>query len=220
MNLIVVTPPPEEPVTLREAYDHLRLTVTETDTPPSHPHDAMVARHIRTARGEAERITKRAFIEQRLRLIVNRFPNCDAFCWGHHWRSWPSGSGGGYIELLRPPVQAVLSVEYYDEDNALQVIDPDDYFVTDDLLPRLQFIDAFAAPTCYARPDAVRIDYIAGYEPEGSPADDYAANVPAEIKDAILIGVELLYAPLTPEERESRETARDSLLVGMTVHTA
>lgn len=217
MNLIVVTPPPVEPVSLEDVYTHLRLDTD--DSPPTHPHDAMLQRHIRTSRGEAERITKRAFVEQTLRLIVDRFPCSDAYVWGERWAS--SGYGGGYIELLRPPVQSVLFVGYYDENNALQTIDPGDYFLTDDLLPRLQFVEAFSAPTLFARRDAVRIDYVAGYAPEGSPPEgsDYAVNVPSEIKDAILFGVQLLYDPLEPREREALEACRDNLLLGLTIQT-
>lgn len=217
MNLIVVTPPPEEPVTLEEVYDHLRLDVD--DSPPEHPHDDMLRRHIRTSRGEAERITKRAFVEQTLRLIVDRFPCSDRYVCGDRWESW--GYRGGYIELLRPPVRSVVAVGYYDENNELQEVDPGDYFLTDDLLPRLQFVEAFRTPTLFARRDAVRIDYVAGYEPEGSPPEgsDYAANVPSEIKDAILFGVQLLYDPLEPREREALEACRDNLLLGLTIQT-
>lgn len=201
MNLIVVTPPPVEPVGLEEVYDHLRLDVD--DSPPEHPHDDMLRRHIKTATDDAERTTKRAFIEQRLRLYGPRFPRC--------------GEG---IQLLRPPLQYVLSVQYYDDSNILRTVDGDDYFITEDLVPQLRFIDGFSTPCCYDRPEAFRIDYVAGYEAEGSPAEDYAANVPPAIKDAILIGVQLLYDPLEPREREALEGARDTLLIGFTVSTA
>lgn len=216
MNLVVVTPPPVEPVTLSEVYDHLRLTL-DNDSPQTHPHDAMLQRHIATARREAEKITHRAFVEQTLRLFVDRFPSRNgAYIGAEHWLYV---NGPGWIDLPRPPLIAVQSVSYYDSANDLQTLDAANYFVTDQGSPRLYFGDTFSAPALYARGDALRVDYVAGYPPEGSPAEDYTANIPPEVKDAILIGVELLYNPLEPREREMRERARDSLLSALVVYT-
>jgi hypothetical protein len=61
------------------------------------------------------------------------------------------------------------------------------------------------------------VEYTAGYQPVGSPPD-YAANIPAPIKQAILLGVELQYSPLTPQEREAAEKARDALLTPYVMH--
>lgn len=216
MNIITLTAPPAEPVELDpDVYDHLRLT--PIGDPPTHPHDAILRRYVVTARIEAENITKRAFVEQTLRLIVDRFPCADAYLGGRFWGRSSLGRRG-YVELLRPPLIGVDSVSYYDTDNTIQTLDADNYFVTDDLVPRLCFIDGFSAPDTYGRPDALRVEYRVGYPSEGSPPD-YAANVPEEIKSAILIGVELLYNKLTPDERESRECARENLLAGKAVTT-
>lgn len=216
MNLIVVTPPPVEPVTLAEVYQFLRLD-PDDDSPPAHPDDAMLRSQIAAARQDAENFTKRAFVEQTLRLYVSRFPCNDAFVGGQHWFSLRGGRG--YIELLRPPLMAVQSVQYYDQDNVLQTVSPADYFVTDDFVPRLMFIDTFAPPLTYIRADAVRVDYVAGYVSDDSPADDPAENVPAQIKQAILLGVQLLYDQLSPEQRKAIENSRDMLLIGQRVTT-
>lgn len=205
MNIIILTPPPFEPVTLQECYTHLRLD--PDGSPPEHPDDAMLRRHIATARGQAEKMTRRAFVQQTIRLVTDRFPSEGRSCW---------------IELLRPPLIAVQQVTYHDENNSLQSVDSGNYFTTDDFVPRLQFIDGFTLPCTYRRDDAVRVDYAVGYDPEGSPATtqaEYAGNVPGEIKDAILLGVQLLYDQLSPEQREQLERARDSLLEGFRVHS-
>jgi hypothetical protein len=228
MNLIVVTSPSVEPVTLAQVYDHLRLT--PTDSPPTHPHDDLLTRHIASARGDAERITKRAFVQQTLRLYAPGFP----FNAGQQYYGVVQGSSGFYgqqtagrtrnlrngaIELLRPPLVSVESVKYYDEDNVLQTVTASDYYTTNDLVPQLRFIDGYAPPYVYSRPDAFQVNYIAGYPAADSPPTDYTTNIPAEIKNAILLGVELLYNPLKPDEREALERARDALLSGFTITT-
>lgn len=216
MNLIVVTPPPVSPVTLAQVYDHLRLV--PEDSPPTHPQDEMLERLIKVATGDCERITHRAFIEQTVRLFMDGFPRYGSYFNGNVW--WPSDYyGPGYVELLRPPFSAVSAVRYYDAENVAQTVDSDVYYVTDDLVPRLYFGSSFTAPTYYARPDALSVDYVVGYPPEGSPAEDYRANVPEEIKHAILISVEMLYRSQDTKEREVMERARDSLLSDFVVHT-
>lgn len=216
MNLTVITPPPSDAlvVTLEEVYAHLRLV--PEGSPPEHPQDDMLTRLIKVATGEAEKITKRAMLEQTVRLWTDRFP-WSGCCF--NGVNWFHVGGRSYIELLRPPLIAVQSVRYRDADNALQDVDADQYFVTDDLVPRLMFVDGFSAPTVYARADAVTIDYVVGYPPEGSPAEDYAENVPEEIKQAVLLGVELQYRSFDTKNREVLEHARDALLAGFMVYT-
>ncbi len=194
MELITITGPSVEPVTLAEVYGHLRLDADENSPADSHPDDAMLNRFIAASRRQAEKITRRSFVSQRLRLSMDAFPT-------------------GGIVLLRPPVLEINALSYYDTANALQVIDPSNYFVTDgDQKPRLQFLTTFAAPSLYARADAVRLEYTTGYEPSDASPGDYAANVPDDVKAAILIGVQLLYDEMTPEKRESLERAREALL--------
>jgi uncharacterized phiE125 gp8 family phage protein len=196
MNVEVIERPPFFPVTLREVYTHLRLT--PEGSPPEHPDDSMLLTHIGTATGAAERYTRRSIIRQVVRLHLPRFP-----CYA------------GGINLLRPPVLSVEAVSYYDDSNQLQSIPISNWYVSDDLVPQLRFVNGFGFPTTYCRPDAIRVDYIAGYEPEGSPPttqDEYAANVPYSIKSGILIGVELLYDSLSPEQRNALEKGRAAML--------
>lgn len=194
MELTTITGPSVEPVTLADVYLHLRLDADENSPADSHPDDTMLTRFIKSARRQAEKITRRSFVSQRLRLSMDAFPT-------------------GGIVLLRPPVLEINSLSYYDTNNALQVIDPSNYFVTDgDQKPRLQFLTTYAVPTLYARADAIRLEYTAGYEPSDASPADYAANVPDDIHAAILIGVQLLYDEMTPDKRASLERARDALL--------
>lgn len=196
MNILTVTPPPVEPVTLAEVYDHLRLD--PDGSPPTHPEDAMLAVQMLAARQFAERRTRRAFVTQRLLLVV-----AGSVC--------VRG-----VNLLRPPIQTVHSVSYYDTSNVLQVVDPANYFVTDDLVPQLQFIETYSLPAMSQSRDALRIEYTAGYEAEGSPPD-YRANVPASLKAGVLIGVELMHDAMSPQQREALERTREAILSGYAI---
>jgi uncharacterized phiE125 gp8 family phage protein len=188
---------------LADVYEHLRLD-TE-GSPATHPLDSMLERYIRTATDQAEKIARRSFVQQSLRMTTAAFP-----------------AAGKGLELLRPPLIRVESVSYYDADNALNVLSASDWYVTDDRVPQLRMVTNFGTPTLYDRPDAVRIDYVAGYTPSGSPSvtqEDYAGNVPDNIKDAVLLGVQLLFDNLTPDERAATERAREYLLSGDRIFT-
>lgn len=210
MNITVLDQPPFEPVSWAEVFLHLRLGDSDdADDAIDHPDYALLQVQIAAARKHAEQITQRSFVQQTL-LLTDNFENRHGY-WYPYW----SRCGASYIELPRPPLVSIASVSYYDLDNVLQVVDQGDYFVVDDLVPRLQFGSGFAFPCTHRRSDVWRIEYVAGYAPSNSPAatqDDFAANVPAGIKQAILLGVQLQYDDLTPEQAKRIETTRDSLL--------
>lgn len=206
MNITVVTAPPFYPVSVQSVYEHLRWD-TESGSPTDYPLQLLIERNIATATDWVEQYTRRALIEQTLRLSLPRF------CNGESERA-------RYIELFRPPLINVLSVQYYNESNVLTTVDPDDYFITDDLVPRLVFVDTWDEPQTYNRDDAVRVTYQVGYEPTESPPtteDDYSANVPKGIKDAILLKVQLLADRFDKDERADYERAISSLLSSYTI---
>jgi len=208
-----LVPPALEPVTLAEVYRQLRLD--PFDSPPAHPDDPMLLLHIATARWDAEDATRRSFVQQTLRLSGPSFHfDSPRMRWCGPGRSeW----GVQTIDLLRQPISEIISVSYYDGENVLAEIEPEDYFLAGS---RLMFAQGFALPSVYmSRPDAVQVVYRAGYPPANSPNDDYVSNVPPPIKQAILIGVQLLYDELTPEKRTQLEQTRDALLSAFVVHT-
>lgn len=215
MNITVITPPPFEPVTVAQAYEHLRWDAEEEGSPlePFYPLQSLVERNIATARDYVERATRRALVAQTIRLSSNGFGT------GSEGRFAASRC---YLELLRPPLIEVLSVDYYDTANVLQPLDPSGYYVSDDLVPRLYLNSGFPASSLYARHDAARVTYRVGYAPEGSPPatqEDFAATVPAALKDAILLQVQILSDRFDKGEREDLERARDNLLLNYRVHT-
>lgn len=86
------------------------------------------------------------------------------------------------FRLPCPPVIEMVSVQYRDGDGALQTVDPASYTLADELL---WFRPNWSAPSLGCFADAVRIRYRAGYvKPDGSP------NIPARVKQAIIISVQ------------------------------
>lgn len=217
MNVTTIVEPAAEPVTLAQVYLQLRLDYTVDSSPSetSHPMDPVLTGNIRTAREQVERISRRSLIEQTLRLSMPAFPAATACEW------WPTASAvPRRIKLIRPPLIRVTSVRYFDAENVLRTIDPADYYVTDDLVPELRFVTGFARPVTYDRPDALRVEYVAGYLGTGSPPTtqaELAANVPQALKDAVLIGVELLQGDAGPDDRVALERLRDALLSPLVV---
>lgn len=212
LALDVIIPPPFEPITLEEVYLHLRLT--PFDSPPGHPDDPMLRLFIKAARLDAENFTRRAFIEQTLRLRIGGTSRLTRSCWGG-----ANTFEEGPLNLPRGNILGLASVRYWDGDNADQLIDPTSYYEAGGTLA---WGIGYSLPALYGRPDALRIEFRAGYAPIGSPpvdVEDYRANVPEDIRAALLIGVQLLYDELTPEKRRALEMARDSLLSSYVIHT-
>lgn len=202
-HVTVTTPPAAEPVTLLDVYRHLRLDYTSEGSPSeaSHPLDDLLRKNITAARTDVEKETGLSLIVQTLRLSTSGFPG--------------SCGGPARVELRRPPVIAVEGVYYYDGLNSLRQVDAADYYITDELVPELRFVTGFATPLTYDRPDALRVIYRAGHVGTGSPPStqaELAANVPEPLKQAILIGVELLQGDADDKLRMALERQRASLL--------
>lgn len=203
MNIVVVTPPAVEPVTMQEAFAHLRVDA-DPDAIEQHVDYATIQGYVTTAREQCEKYLRRAIVQQTLRMTV-----CG---WGLEACSWRARTTG--FELRRPPVLSLVSVTYRDLANVMQTVQPAEYFITEDLVPRLRFTTGFAAPAVYPRDDAIAVTYVAGYPPglTDPQAPDLRANVPQSIKSAVLLGTELLYDKHAPDERASLERAQAALL--------
>lgn len=207
-NVTTVTEPAAEPVTLADVYKQLRLTVVVDDNSPSEVPatiDSLLQGNIVSARQDVESQLRRTLVQRTLRAWYPRFPRCAA---EHLW-------------LYLPPVASVTAVRYYDPDNVLVTLDEANYYVTDDFLREVRLVTGLPPPETYDRPDAVRIDYVAGYSPSGSPAStqaEWAANVPQVFKDAILLTIELLQGDLAAADSERVRVARDRLLHPHVVH--
>lgn len=221
MDIIVVTPPPVYPVTAAEAFFHLKLSTDPLADVTAEPEYDEVMRLIATSTEECEGETRRAFVQQTLRLV--RGP---AAADGSARRAWGSMFGArawGDLELLRPPLISLDTVKYYDDANVLQTVDEKSYFVVESVVPKVRFVDGFAFPSTYIREDAIQLTYVVGYPvvpADGDTPADYRANVPAAAKSAILLGLNLKYDSLTEDQRVNIERARQSLLDRLAVPRA
>lgn len=91
------------------------------------------------------------------------------------------------IDLPETPVQSVTSVKYYDTDNAEQTLTvTTEYLVLSETREGAVYLpDGGAWPSTYDRPDAVTIQYVAGWTS--------AALVPALIRQWILQATVTMY---------------------------
>ena len=211
MNVTVITPPPFLPVALTDIYSSLRLDVE--GSPPTHFDDAMLLKHMLAATQDIEKRVRRALVQQTVRVSYGGFP------WSRQAYEQLSPSSRREalcsLRLPRPPVLSVSAVQYYDAVNTLNTVDPSNYYITDEVVPELRFATNFVPPTVYNRPDAVRVTCVVGYAPAGSPPatqEDYAANIPEPLRQAVILGVQCLYDDLQPNDWNRVQTAIESLV--------
>ena len=124
---------------------------------------------------ECERYTGRALVSATYRLIMDDWP-----------LAYPYDAGSrqytAQMSLPRTPLVSVESVQYYDENNALQTFSASNYVVVayDDMPGKIALKQDVSWPALYKRPDAVQINFTAGYGTN-------AYLVPAAIKRAALL---------------------------------
>ena len=98
-----VTGPADEPLSLEEMKEHLRVDAADED--------ALIADYIAAARGAAEAYTGRAFVTQ---------------TWQAHFTGWPAD---GVLELPLPPLQSVAWVKYTTDAGVLKTLSASVYRV-------------------------------------------------------------------------------------------
>lgn len=145
------TSTPALPVSLAEARLAARIDTTDLD--------GHVAELLAAAVEQAEHDTDRQLSTATYRLTLD---------------AWPAVA----IELPRPPLVSVESIEYYDQAGVLRTLAADQYTVdTAPRLGRVLLAPGAAWPGVQTRADAIRIAYTAGY--------GTADQVPAGLKVAI-----------------------------------
>lgn len=199
MNIEDLEEPPFEPISLEDARIQCRVDPYE-GSPPAHPDDDLILRAITAAREHVEGVLRRRLVQRAVRITTDRLPSFRVRMSSRWGQEDDYICRPGWLELRAMPLVRVESVRYYDENNQLQTVDPSAYFVVDEKVPRLQFKESFNVPCTYDRADAVRIDVVAGYPTDGSPADTqqaYAAKIPKSIINAMLL--------LIADQYENRE---------------
>tara|TARA_R100001086_G_scaffold36140_3_gene16305 strand:+ start:41 stop:685 length:645 start_codon:yes stop_codon:yes gene_type:complete len=172
-RLILVTPPPAEPVTLIEAKAHLRV---------SHDDDDLLISSLITAARQhidgADGWLGRCLVQQTWDLKLDGFPLAT-----------------GKIILPMAPLIEVVQITYRDSAGATQTLAPSVYQIVDQGTRR-SFVTLEpnkSWPGTDDRHDAVAVRFTAGYPDDGDSPADYAANIPAAIKAALLLMIGELY---------------------------
>lgn len=173
MNLTLITPAPQYPITLSMVEGQTRLTdlTAEVD---------VVDLIIGAVTERAEAITKRALMTQTWELTLDGFPSSRAA-----------------IQLPKPPLQTVNSITYLDSDEVEQILDPLAYRVITTsepgyVLPAYNLV----WPSALDDVAVVTINFTCGYGPLGGGST--SDNIPKSIKQWMLINAANLF-----ENRES-----------------
>lgn len=169
-GLKVITPPPAEPVSLKELKHQLRMSADDDSM------DDTLSPLITAAREWCEDFQNKAYVQQTLELALDEWPDRP-------------------VILPRPPFQSIVSFSYTDQGGATEEWSSANYAVDDySFVARLVKKKGSSRPNVkLAEINAIKIRYIAGcdpveIEPEGEdPFTDYAANVPKKVKQAIIL---------------------------------
>jgi uncharacterized phiE125 gp8 family phage protein len=175
MPLQLVTPPAEEPVSLAEAKQHLRVDGGDDDL--------LIGSLIPAARQAAETKTGRQLITARWKLVLDAFP-------GPSLMQSATGASfslpGHAILLAKCPVQSVVCIEYMDMNGATQVMPADDYVLDVACEPaRITPVFGKTWPPTLPQMGAVSVTFDAGY--------GAASAVPEGLKSWIKLRVGSLY---------------------------
>jgi uncharacterized phiE125 gp8 family phage protein len=136
-GLKLVTPPAEEPITLAQAKEHLRVSDASQD--------GKITRAIAAARRDCEAYLGRALVTQAWDLALPR---------------WPCAPR---VVLPRPPVQSVTSITYLDASGASVVLSAGEYKVRAGTPGVVSLRSGRSWPSLLAEDDAVVIRFVAGY---------------------------------------------------------
>lgn len=176
-TVTLVTAPTVEPVSVDAVKLFARID--------GNAEDALLSSLIGTARRAAENYTRRAFITQTWRLTQDGFDEADGFEHVGVMLAPNPALIGGDIQLPREPIKSVESIKTFDSSNVESTVDAGTYRL-DAASGRILLNDGVAWPSNLRADGAVQIEFKAGY---GDAADD----VPAEIRQAILMHVGAMY---------------------------
>ncbi len=172
MNILVTAPPSEAVVSLEEAKVQLRVDHDDDNDYIKSLIDVATSK-VDGPRG----ILGRCLVEQTLEMRLDRFPV-------------------GAVALRYPPIIGSVVVKYDDDAGVEQTLSPGLYrLVGNGDAPRLECVNGVSWPSTLSQPEAVRVEYVAGF---GSSGDD----VPSPIRHAVLLILSDLY--------ENREATSDA----------
>lgn len=182
MSLTRVTAPSVQPLTEAEVWAHLRVS---TSGSPAVPADRALILNLMAAATDLldgkDGLLGRCIMQQTWDLKLDGFP-----CGGtSYFNSWGSD---GAITIPLPPLRSVTSITYVDENAATQTLSSSLYTVDASSEPG-RIVPAYGQvwPVTLDFIDTVTIRFVAGYADDGASPPDYRANVPGDLKAAMLL---------------------------------
>lgn len=193
---VVATVPDGTTITFTPA---LPVAVPDNSTVSVHADYGLIAALITSARVAAEHYTRRAFINQTIQLTRDALPYRSELGW---WDGVRQGADipapARFLELPRPPLVSVSSVQYYDTTDSANTFASSNYFVETGMEPgRVSLNYGAIWPVGLRGSSAIVVTYVAGY---GSTR----SSVPAGITEAIKRSVALPYSSRTPGVQSER----------------
>lgn len=181
MPLKLITPPACEPISVQDFKSHARISRDDED--------ATIKAYIAASRLYAETRQRRQLISATWQLSLDSFYPCESDLPLSNGMPLAQlvpliearfGYGGALaIQIPRPPLQSITSIQYVDTDGATQTLDPTLYIV-DTVSEPGRIAPAFNQiwPITRAQINAVTITFVAGY---GATA----GSVPATTRHAV-----------------------------------
>ena len=153
MPLQLISGPVVEPVSLLEAKAHLRVDIPDDD--------ALISALITAARHYAETLTRRAFIAQSWKLVLDSFPGPTLIGIP---RGKPFTLPGHAIILEKSQVRVVNAIQYLDMNGVSQIMPPANYTVDYTSEPcRITPVFGQIWPIPLPQIGAIEVDFAAGY---------------------------------------------------------
>lgn len=154
----------------------------------------------------ASEMTGRAVLNTSFRLSAPSWPcrRPSVWCFGK--------AASREIELPRSPLISVTSVKYYDAEGEQQTFSANDYLVITGYEPGMIYLkEGNEWPELYDRPDAVQIEFVAGYGTTTAEADPV-------MRQAILLLTRHFYSGGTPNISDTADgMAAERLLLSQRV---
>jgi uncharacterized phiE125 gp8 family phage protein len=192
VNFQISSEPAEEPVTLAEAKLFLRIT--------SNSEDELIKSALVAARRACEKHTRRAFITQTWKMVLDEFPseNCGG---GEDWwdgvRETSISSSyrtRRYFDLPMSPLQNVTRLTTYGTDDVGVDFDLTQLVISTKRTPgRIALKTGSVWPIATRGADGIEIVWVAGY-------GDTAATVPDDLRQAIKLLTSHFYEFRQPVE--------------------
>lgn len=139
MYLVQTVAPTQEPISLQEAKDFMRILESDDD--------ATIEAMIKSATSYAENFTNRQFETATFELFAENFTQD--------------------IQLPKNPIKDLVSIEYMDQDGVYQVLDSANYYLYGEYdIFKVHFVKTVSHKT---HKNAIKYNFISGYDnvPEG-----------------------------------------------------